>query len=478
GRLQWKFVTNRSFDNPPDYGSPGTDLNGLEGAVVEGSPGDDGNLLADVSTGGPYLVGLDEQRLRYSFLPYDDGPIATPDGTTGDFSVDKLRDGTYLLIIRGEGIVTRRISGIALVGGAGIDLGTINLSLAEVSIRGAVGFQGNPSPAPPATVSLLAGSTSEIIEQVTTDGAFQFSGLANGTYRLQLEAEGYRDSVQSVAYAGSVVDVGTIQLRAGCSSAFERIQIAGNINIPLYGNFDLALAPDMTPVDGCVWEATLTVASAGDHFFKFVTDGNFDNPPDYGGNELCTTAEGNYTFRLDEENLTYEISPEGGGTGGTGRLKGRLQYSDNPSAPAEARVGIYRIGAVNPIDFLDVVEAFSFAGVPADTYEVRATAPGYRDTAVGVRVRTGQTTDLGTITLEPGCESAFSRIQVVGNLNTDLYGNFDPARSPDLVALGDCVWQGTVVGVQSGNRLFKFVTNGAFGSDDYGSDEICRPKLT
>jgi len=416
GRLQWKFITNRTFDNPPDYGSPGSGLGSLVGISRLGAPGPDGNIEARVITGGPYLAMLDESSKRYAILPWSQAPVRGIDQSSGQFEFNDLCVGNYTLVFRGAGVEPMSARGLVVAA-----------------------------------------------DDTTT--------------------------------AGNTI----LRPAAGvCQSQYTNIQVAGDLNPEAYGNFDLVRAPQMTMVEGCIWEATVNVATAGNHFFKFITDLNFDETPDYGGSEVCTAdlegsvslvtgtgtalciefpSAGDFLFRLDETTLTYEIT-RGSGSGPTGRLKGRIRLSDNPDPMPETLVQVFRAGTNIQVDSLSVLEAFSFGGLPVGSYDVQATASGYIDEVRTVIVIENQTTDLGTITLDPGCQSVFTRIQVVGNLNTDLYGNFEPARSPDLVNLGNCVWQGTVNSVQAGNRLFKFVTGGAFGADDYGSDEICRAELT
>ena len=422
GRLNWKFVTGRNFDSPPDYGSIGRDpevpTDGFEGRVRHGAAGSEGNLAADIPATGPYLLILNEQLLRYWLLAWDEAPIGVVDPATGAFEVDDLRDGRYTLVFQGDGIATR------------------------------------------------------IFRQASVAG-------------------------------GDTARVGTIALEAeapGCESTYDKIQVAGNLNEGLYGNFDLTRAPEMTAVGGCAWEATLEGITAGDHYFKFVTDGAFDNPPDYGGAEVCTSElsgpvtvasgvgtalcvtfpeDGDYVFRLDEQALTYTITKSGGTAVQRGRLKGRIHFADNPTALPEARVELFKAGTTQRVDQLDATESFSFSGVPIGVYDVKFSATGYQATTVTDTVFANQTTDIGTVDLQLGFTSQFVKIEVIGDFPTV---NWDPGAAPDMVQDPAGIWKAVVNGVTAGNHYFKFRTNDNWETPDadYGTptDETCRPELT
>ena len=89
----------------------------------------------------------------------------------------------------------------------------------------------------------------------------------------------------------------------------------------------------MTEIGPCIWVDTITVTTTTCTFIKFVTEKVFDNPPDYGtctsqdntcsvarSGDICVVGPGDtalgkieltpgdYEFRLDEANLTYEIT--------------------------------------------------------------------------------------------------------------------------------------------------------------------------
>lgn len=419
GQLKWKFVTGRNYDSPPDYGTArATDAasDGFEGHVHLGSPGDAGNLLADITTAGPYLAILNENLLRYWLLPYDEAPVGVVDAN-GRFSVDRLRDGRYTLVFQGEGLTTK-------------------------------------------------------------------------VYR------------QAAVAAGDTADVGTVALvpsTPGCRSDYDKIQVAGDLNPDLYGSFDLTRAPEMTLNAQCVWEATLEGVTAGNHYFKFVTDGAFDNPPDFGGDEVCTSdlagsvslvsgqgtalcvtfAEaGDYVFQLDEKARSYNITKSGAGTP-RGKLKGRIHFADDPSPLPEARVQLLKAGTTLAVDELDVTQAFSFSGVPVGDYDIRISAAGYQTTTVTGTVTANLTTDVGTVNLLVGYTSAFNKVEVIGDFPTV---NWTPELAPDMVQDPPGVWKAVVNGVTAGNHYFKFRTNDNWESPDpdYGTptDETCRPELT
>lgn len=439
----FKFVTNGKFDDPLDYGSDEVCRPSATGTVIPVS-GQGTAICVTFAAAGNYKVTLDEQTLKFKFEPYT---VATP--------------GT---------------------------------------IAGTVTFE-NPPPAPlKAAVTVLTAGTQTVLaaDSTASNGSFSIGDLPEGSYDVRFSASGYLDSLKTNVQvaAGQTVNLGTIRLARGCTSAFSKIQVAGNLNTDLYGNFDLTRSPELQKVAGCRWETTINTVTAGQHFLKLVTNGAFDNPKDYGGEESnCLTLSagfisapvrqvsgtgtalcinfpeaGNYRFTLDEEALTLRIEKTVVLQGGT--LHGEVAFAGTPPAGLHAGVTVLRQGTSTMVAADSATPEFILNGIPAGQYDVKFSAAGYLDTLRSAVIAVGQITELGTVQMRVGCTSVFNKIQVTGNLNPDKYGNFDLARAPDMARVGGCTWQGTVDSVTSGQHFFKLVTNGSFDSPpDYGGDE-------
>jgi len=197
----------------------------------------------------------------------------------------------------------------------------------EGALYGTVSFEGvSEGPYQAATVQLLTAGTSTVVRSTTSDPdtrEFSFTTVADGTYDVKVIARCFADGLESgVVIAGGEENVGDIMLATGTSS-FTSISLVGQ-----FSGWDIGGSPSMTQDETCVWSASIPL-TAGEYYFKLVTDGAFDN--DYGGNELVIlTAPGTFTvlpgvsggnairmnfpyddtftFTLDEEALTLKVT--------------------------------------------------------------------------------------------------------------------------------------------------------------------------
>ena len=316
GPVLFKFVTDEAFDNPTDYGgSESVTLNIPGGphptALVSGT----GTAIkATVAVTGDYVVSLNEKDLTWSAVATGPAP--------------------------------------------------------EGGISGTVAFSGlTTAPFPAATVEVYAGTTR--VASTTSDPttrAFSIAGLEPGQYRVVASANCFATVEQNdVTVTTGVTAIGELLLTAA-ASAFSTIQMVGDFTTP---PFNIPISPQMTPVPGsCSWTVTVTLP-AGTVFFKFVTNGNFDTPPDYGGDETVTlgvpggphptrlvtgtgtaikinVAEaGSYTFTLNEQSLTWSAvaagPPPGGGIAGSVAFAG-VGTAPYPTARVEAFSGTTSVG--------------------------------------------------------------------------------------------------------------------------------------
>ncbi len=351
GALEWKFVTNGAFDNPPDYGKAGSQEDGLENDADKGAPGPDGNLVATVpgALAGTLLCTLEEQTdntAHYRFAKVASGlPAVFSSTSDGTFHVTSLAAGTYNVLIRAAHHPPQTIANV-VVGSGTTNIGTISFGSGGNTggISGTVSFDDASYPdlaTPPypiATVDLYQG-TFKLATAVTNAGdrGFGFGGLAAGSYTLHVTSHLF-----SAADAGPVtvatdnVDVGTVNLTLDPNRVSSQINLLGNFN-----GFPGAPFPDSTQMEQTalgVWTYPATGFAAqqipaGIQNFKFVTDGAYDNPTDWGGDESVTLtvpltnqptslvsgtgtaihanfpATGAYVFTLDERRGTFSVQP-------------------------------------------------------------------------------------------------------------------------------------------------------------------------
>jgi hypothetical protein len=226
GTVLFKFVTNDDFDTTQDYG--GSEAVTLD---VPGGPhptqlvsGTGTAIKVNVATTGDYTFTLNEKTLTWTAEP------GAPPPTGG--------------------------------------------------IAGSVTFANLTSaPYPSARVEVFSGATSvAVASSDPTTRAFAVSGLAAGSYRVVVSASCFTTvELAGVTVAGTVNDVGAVALAEG-ASAFTTIDLVGTFNVFTPG------ADPMVESPPCVWTRERHL-DPGVFNLKFLTDGQFDTPPDYGGDE-------------------------------------------------------------------------------------------------------------------------------------------------------------------------------------------------
>ncbi len=229
GTVLFKFVTNDDFDTTQDYGGSET--------VTLGVPGGPHSTLLVSGTGTAIKVNV---------------------ATTGD----------YLITLNEKSLTWTAEAGAPPPTGA---------------IAGTVSFANLASaPFPAARVEVFSGATA--VANTTTDPttrAFSLSGLDAGTYRLVVSASCFTTvELPAVTVAAGTNDVGEIALAEG-ASAFSTIDLVGGFNLFTPGVDPMIQSPP------CVWTRDRFL-NPGVFNMKFLTDGQFDTPPDYGGDETVT----------------------------------------------------------------------------------------------------------------------------------------------------------------------------------------------
>jgi hypothetical protein len=268
-----------------------------------------------------------------------------------------------------------------------------------------------------------------------------------------------------------------------CTSLFTKIQMVGDFTTP---SFSIPDSPELVEGEPCIWKVTVNL-KAGPVLFKFVTDGAFDNPQDYGGSETVTlnvpggpyatqlvsgtgtaikiqvATAGDYTFTLNEKTLKWSAEP--GAPPPAGGVRGTVEFTGLTSAPyPRASVILYRgttrvAGTTSDPD----TRRFEFTGVAPGSYRVVVTASTFTQAEKNVTVTSG-VADVGVITLAEGT-SAFSTIDLVGGFNF-----FTPGADP-MTQVSAGVWV-CERNMNAGVFLMKFLTDGQYDTPpDYGGDE-------
>lgn len=270
-----------------------------------------------------------------------------------------------------------------------------------------------------------------------------------------------------------------------CTSQFTTIQMVGDFTTP---PFSIPDSPQLIEAaDGCVWTVTVRL-TAGTVLFKFVTDGAFDSPQDYGGSETVTlnvpggphptqlvagtgtaiktavAATGDYLITLNERTLTWSAvaaaPPAAGAIAGTVSFQG-LSSAPFPTARVEVFAGTTSVGTTTTDA---TTRAFLVEGLDAGTYRVVASASCFTTVELPSVNVAGTTTNVGDIALAEGA-SAFTTIDLVGGFNL-----FTPGVDP-MVQSTACVWTRDRA-LAPGVYNMKFLTDGVFDSPpDYGGDE-------
>ncbi len=431
GQVLFKFVTEDAFDD---------DYVGDEG-VTRNIPG------------GPY-------------------PTTVGSGSGNAFKISVASSGDYTFTLN-EGTLTWTAVGVG--------------PPPEGGIAGTVSFAGIASaPYPAATVEVFSGTTR--VGTATSDPTtrvFSIPNLDPGLYRVVATANCFATVEQNdVVVTTGVTDIGELVLTAA-TSAFTTIQMVGDFTTP---PFNIPISPQMTPVPGaCAWTVTVDLP-AGPVFFKFVTNGNFDTPPDYGGDETVTlevpggphptelvsgtgtaikinvAVAGSYTFTLNEQTLTWSAveagPPPGGGIAGSVAFAG-IGTAPYPTARVEVFSGTTAVAntTTDPTN-----RTFSLDGLAAGTYRLVAGASCFTDVELGSVVVTSGTVDVGELPLTAGA-SAFTTIDLVGGFNL-----FTPGVDP-MVQSTTCLWTRERF-VAAGVYSIKFLTDGSYDTPpDYGWDD-------
>ncbi|MEZ4647685.1 MAG: carboxypeptidase regulatory-like domain-containing protein [Candidatus Eisenbacteria bacterium] len=493
GQIEWKFVTNRSYDNPMDYVGSGQ-VQELTGTTTPGAGGS-ANLIVEIPTAQDYYVFLSESSTpaQYFILDPATAPVASVNSTDGSFEVANLGPGVYELVVVAEGYLDYHVSEVTVAEDA-VDLGTQNVSSAAGEVRGTVAFADSPDPRPTATVTLLT-SNGVTADEVTTDatGGYVFTGIADGTYDVTAEAPGYLPgTIEDVEFTnGDFVTLDPITLQPGCESAHEIVEVLGDFN-------NWTPVGQMSQVESCIWEDTLTVVltepAPQKLFMKFRTGGAWGVSPDFANcgteadtlelsGDLCTgdgnapalgisfPATGDYAFRVNESLLTYEITLLGEVE--VGGISGSVTFEGNPSPMPAATIEVIkqtngevvRSGSSSTTD-----GSFDVSSIPVGIYDVTISAFGFVDETIeDVVVSSEEPTLLGTVQLAVSeeCDPISDIVQIVGDFN-----DWNTSTAP-MTQLDTCLFADTVQVVVEGagqTHFMKFRTGNTWDNPpDFGT---------
>jgi hypothetical protein len=412
------------------------------------------------------------------------------------FDFTGLNSGSFDLRVHAVAYIDTLLT-VEFVDGEETDLGTLVLQ-AGASVSGTMAFGDGPPDAPPVSIEAWGQGADPVrwsnAVSDTTNDSFLVAGLPTETLDLSFRATGYLDTTFAVSVtAPELMDIGTVTLSPGCRSVAETIHILGTFN-----NWDesLWLSDDgMIQTDNCGWVDTVAVFPA--HIsdlpvswpeFKFSTDGDWGETPDYGfcsgsnyhftntettGPVCLDSAGGNlpmygayspglYEVTLDEDSLAFRsVLVEAFASG----IIGAVTFEGIPTPPyPPATVEVAAAATSFTLAFGETGAqngVFSIDGLDEGIYDVRIAATGFLEATVeGVVVGAGETVDAGSVALSEGCVSAFTAIQVMGDFNGWSEG------TPSMTMTSPCVWADTL-SVSAGCHYMKFRTADAWGND-YG----------
>ncbi len=360
-------------------------------------------------------------------------------------------------------------------------------------IEGTIVFSGiDAPPYPSVRIRIVSTLQPEVIAAdfytPHSSPRFRVEGLATDTYDVELTASCWEGGGRGqVDVTDQMVDLGDLDM-SPAASAYTTIKFVGDFN-----GWDLS-TPSMSKVALTTWADTLDLAP-DTYNCKFVTDGAYDDPPDYGGDQTVTLdipgsditvlpvtngdetalslralVAGKYAFILDESRQVLSVALVGSGPEGV--ISGSLAFAGLNQAPyPPAVVDLYDASTQPATQYRTVLSdpadgSFRFDTVPDGSYEIQVSTPCFASVSrTGITVAGGEVA-LGTIALD-AAGSDFSRIQLAGSFTDPQW---DLGLAPDLVQDPDCVWTVSLDVADPGLVTFKFVTDGAYDGD-YGGNE-------
>jgi len=162
-----------------------------------------------------------------------------------------------------------------------------------------------------------------------------------------------------------------------------------------------------------------------------------------------------------------------------GAARGVVAFQDDPDVKPVATVYYedpatllrFSWAAADPEDGSYVLD-----GLPAGLVEIGFDARKYRDTTLtDVSITVAETTDVGTVVLQPGCVSVAQTIHMLGTFNS--WNEALLTSDPGMNQTESCLWRDTIdiYPVHSPYVEFKFVTDGAYTTPpDY---VLCEDRL-
>lgn len=266
-------------------------------------------------------------------------------------------------------------------------------------------------------------------------GAFRFVGLEEGEYALAIAAEGLPVRV-----------VPGVRVRGSAGTD------VGRLSVVLTGGIlgRVAFNDDPTPRPRVL--AIATAAGSGDAAARDTLG------PDEETFRLGGLNTGTYSVRLHADGYVDTLVTGIAYTSGTdvdlgtivlargGSIAVRVAFADAPPVPPVAAFTAFRTGttAALPTTVTALPEgAYRIAGLPTGSIDLAIRAAGYLDTTlVAVVVNAPNETDVGIVTLRPGCRSVATTIHILGAFN-----GWDETlwqTDPGMTQVGNCEWRDTL----------------------------------
>ena len=141
-------------------------------------------------------------------------------GISGAYGVGTLQPGTYEVSVNAPGFFPRTLSGVVLSTGTTTELDIDLDPLPTYGVSGILRTQGSLAPVPGGDVWLANGTYTFHVESAS-DGSFEFPGVYDGTYTVDIGAWGWHGACPAdLVIAGNAVGGWTIELEQGYADDF------------------------------------------------------------------------------------------------------------------------------------------------------------------------------------------------------------------------------------------------------------------
>lgn len=369
----------------------------------------------------------------------------------GDYFFAALPAGTYTVTISKDGFITKTLSSVVIAQSEHKVFDDLVLEQDMLPLTGNVVLEGTSNYS-----SVLVEAVNTVDPQITystmtrADGSYSIDGMEPGSYNVTFSTDGYLSKTVRVVLVAGTPCTADATLEAGTSVVFGRVVLEGaNDNSCATVTLENITDPDETYIVETGSDGNFTIKDIrkeGKYKLSVEADGYVA-----WSSQAIDVVFGN-VHDLDEITLRSV----------TGSVAGRFLRSssiDHSGIAVKLGAGEISFEAETLSD-----GSYTFAEVPAGTYSLTASAPGYEIvTLSSVIVKQGETTSLkdttlavilqsinGTVTLE-GLEDASGVTVTASPLS---------AEGEDLVTTTDAYGKFAITNVIPGNYTVTFSRDG------------------